>query len=562
MIQDVHGIVQKAAVEARHTGAGLPQKQSLIGKRTWSISGTILASICGLFLGFSAEAGSAEGAAALQHQMPSVSETMMLSGRQNDRDMLAWDFQFSGRMNQATHLKCTEVGGDQEVHDKLISATGNAKISTTVTLRGLKAETRYVCSLTAARHAPNTLNKREKQSRLSNEVTLITAPLPVDLKAPQIKVVSEDIAKTGYVLYNYGVLRRPWSVENRYLVILDAKGSVRWYYSGDGGGDIDATWLGNDQILFGGYHSYSVAPTIVGLDKAIKFKDATLKTEQYEQASSWNHDAGLSEDGESIFYLTYENNGIWTGYVIRQIDVVTDELLWTWSSINDGYASGGLPAGSSSDTDPYHGNAIDDQWENGRLYLYISMRNMNQVIKLDYETGEVLWHLGVGGDFELLEADGSPAADSRWFFNQHDAKMYGPNQFSVHDNGTERSAFGGINKSRGLRLNVDQVNMTAQISFEYTEANWEEPIWGGFDVLPTGNTLLALAHCWSCTSAKVSSLVEIDPSAKVVWRADFKTEREHVYRADRIDGCEIFNNREYCPAGVKPQVPDLGAARE
>lgn len=552
MIQHDPGIVQDAAVAARNCGMDLPQKQSQAGKRAGSISGTTLAVLCGMFLGLSAHAGTAVGAAALQHKQPSVSERMTLAGRQNDRDMLAWDFQLSGRMNQATHLSCTEVGGDQEVHEKAIPSTGNARISTTVTLRGLKAETRYVCSLNATGRGAATSGATALKARLSNEVTLITAPLPVDLKAPQIKVASADIVKTGYVLYNYGVLRRPWSVDNRYLVILDAKGNVRWYYAGDGGGDIDATWLGNDQILFGGYHSYAVAPTIVGLDKAIKFKDATLKTEQYEQASSWNHDAGISEDGESIFYLTYENNGIWTGYVIRQIDMITGELLWTWSSINDGYASGGLPAGSSSDTDPYHGNAIDDQWENGRLYLYISMRNLNQVIKLDYETGEVLWHLGVGGDFELLEADGSPAADSRWFFNQHDAKMYGPNQFSAHDNGTERSAFGGTNKSRGLRLNVDQVNMTAQIAFEYTEANWVEPIWGGFDVLPTGNTLLALGHCWSCTSAKVASLVEIDPSATVVWRADFKTEREHVYRADRIDGCEIFNNREYCPAGFLP----------
>lgn len=467
----------------------------------------------------------------------STSKSLRLQVRENATDLQARNFEITAPVPVSVTLTCQEVGGDREIH-RLNSPSAQHH---QVVLRGLKASTTYQCraGLQSGQNAGISLKD-------SPSVSVITAPLPLDLKAPKITTPTTDLARTGYVLYSYGVLRYPWRVDNRYQVILDAQGNVRWYYAGDGGGDVDCTWVKPDAVLFGGYHSYSVSPTMVGLDKTVKLKDATTAVETYEQASSWNHDAGISEDGKSIFYLTYENNGTYTGFVIRQLDIATKQVIWTWNSIVDGHDNGTLPAGSSSDTDPYHGNAIDDQWENGRLYLYISMRNQNQVIKIDYETGEILWHLGIDGDFQLLEADGTPATDSRWFFNQHDVKFYGPSLMSAHDNGTERNQHGGTNYSRALQLDVDQKAMTARIKFEYTEPNWVEPIWGGYDVLPTGNSLLAIAHCWLCTGAKVASLVEIGSTGSVVWRADFGNEKEHAYRAERIDGCEIFNNVNYC----------------
>lgn len=453
-------------------------------------------------------------------------------------DALARNFTVrqSGGQQQPLQLLCQEQGGKQELHQRKLGAMAEQQ----VTLRGFKAATTYQCWA-------ETLATQYRVRTPS--VSFITAPLPIDLKVPTITKTTNDVARTGYMLYNYATLQRFWTIKNRYLVILDPEGNVRWYYKGEGGGDVDVSWLGNDRVLMGGFHDYSIEATIVGLDKQTYFKDAMEVTAQYEQADSANHDAGISEDGQSVFTFAYLNNGTYTSFLIRQLDITTGKVIWNWSGIEDGAELGQIPAGSSSDTDPHHANAIDDQWEDGRLYLYVSMRNQNQMMKLDYETGEVIWKLGIGGDFTLLEKDGTPATDDRWFFNNHDAKMYGPNLFAVHDNGTERANYGGTNYSRGLQLELDQEAMTARIKFEYTEPNWVEPIWSGYDVYPDGRSLVAIGHCWLCTSQKVASIIELDPAGQVLWRADMTNEKEHLYRAERIDGCDIFNNTRYCPTG-------------
>lgn len=452
-------------------------------------------------------------------------------------DILAREFDVELSEAHIVTLTCESTRGKHELHRLQSTRARNHQLI----LRGLKAATPYRCfAFYVQRLGIGT------QTISSPFVTFQTASLPYDLKAPVITVPTTDLARTGYILYSYGVLRYPWRIDNRYQVILDAEGNVRWYFASEGGGDVDTTWIAPDAILYGGYASYSVPPTMVGLDKTIRLKDVSPAEGDYESRKSWNHDTGISEDGSSLFYLTGESNGTYHGFFIRQLDLETNQIVWTWSSFEDGMEMGELPPGSEENSDPYHANAIDDQWEDRRLYLYVGLRDQNQVIKIDYETGEVLWHLGVGGDFQLLEKNGAPASNSRWFFDPHDIKFYGPNRMSVHDNGTDRATYGGKNFSRALQLDVDQVSKVARIRYEYTEANWVEPIWGGYDLLPTGNGLLCLAHCWLGAPERVSSLIELSPDAKVAWRADFTNDAEHAYRAERIDGCELFNNVEYC----------------
>lgn len=457
-----------------------------------------------------------------------------LSAHANQADALAWDFE--ARVSEASRLQltCTEVGGDRERH---ILKT-DADTEHALTVRGLKASTRYSCDVV-------TLDGRALRSPAQ---TIITAPLPFDLKAPTVTVASTNVATTGYTLYNYGIYRGGF--KNNYLVILDAKGQVRWYLAGPGAGDVDSSYLGNDKILYGGMSGSYYPPTIVGLDKAVQWKASTTAAVSYENPGQVNHDTGLSADGKSVFFMNYATmDDFYLVYVVKQVDLATNKLLWYWDSVSNGRDVGALPTGTSSSSDLYHGNAVFDQWENGKLYLYVSMRNLNKIIKIDYATKAVVWQLGVNGNFKLLERDGTQAtSNSRWFFNQHDAKLVGPNLFTVYDNGTARSSYGGTNYSRGLQLKLDQVAMTAQIVFEYKETGWVEPYWGGYDVLSSGNSLIAMGHFSNGSTSRTSSLVEVNAAGAVVWRADFGSEKDAIYRAERIGGCAIFNNAEYCPA--------------
>jgi len=79
------------------------------------------------------------------------------------------------------------------------------------------------------------------------------------------------------------------------------------------------------------------------------------------------------------------------------------------------------------------------------------MRNQSWILKIDYEngtgTGEILWRLGEGGDFQIV--GGGP---SRWFYGQHDPNLVLDNgsqlTLAIWDNGNFRidssgQAYGG-----------------------------------------------------------------------------------------------------------------------
>lgn len=447
-------------------------------------------------------------------------------------DANARDFTLTLPVQAPMTLECREAVSGGEVHRRVDPPA----YKHVMTIRGLKPATRYTCQAIL----PETL-------QAPPPTTFVTAELPPDLVPPTITVSTSSLARTGYVLYGMGVLSKPWRIKDRYLVIQDAEGFVRWYYKGDGGGDLDVSWIGQDRILFGGYHDWNVQPTLIGLDKEVLFREDSSDLGRYELTRACTHDAGLSKDGSSLFYLNGESNGIWTGGVIREVDPSSGELLWRWSTLEDGFEQGYLPAGSEADTDPYHPNAIDDAWEDGRRVVYLSLRDQHQILKIDYDTKQVVWKLGVGGDFTLLDDDGTYAQDWRWFFDQHDAKHVSGSLFAIHDNGVSREAYGGTPRSRALQLVVDEATMTAQLQLEYTEPGWAEPIWGGYDVQPDGTSLLAIGHCWVCSESRVSSLIELGPKAEVLWRADFTSDKQDIYRSERIDGCDIFNNLAYCP---------------
>jgi hypothetical protein len=110
-----------------------------------------------------------------------------------------------------------------------------------------------------------------------------------------------------------------------------------------------------------------------------------------------------------------------------------------------------------------HGNSLDHAADGS---IILSMRHQDWIDKIDYNngtgTGNVLWTLGLGGDFTINSTDPYP-----WFSHQHDAgfELGGTSIMSLHDNGNTRVApppVGlGSGDSRGYVLSINQTNMTA-----------------------------------------------------------------------------------------------------
>jgi arylsulfate sulfotransferase len=119
-----------------------------------------------------------------------------------------------------------------------------------------------------------------------------------------------------------------------------------------------------------------------------------------------------------------------------------------------------LTAGLAQDW--LHGNALYYTSTDGSI-LY-SMRHQDWIVKIDYGNGtgtnNILWTLGLGGDFTMNSTDPYP-----WFSHQHDPGFVqnGTTVMAMFDNGNTRVApppLGlGSGDSRGYVLNVDQTNM-------------------------------------------------------------------------------------------------------
>ena len=103
-----------------------------------------------------------------------------------------------------------------------------------------------------------------------------------------------------------------------------------------------------------------------------------------------------------------------------------------------------------------HANSLDHVAADGSILM--SIRHQDWVIKVDYQdgagTGDVLWAMGDGGDFQLIgSSDPWP-----WFSHQHDARMLNGSEMILFDNGNVRvdgpQGIGG--NSRGQVLVVDE----------------------------------------------------------------------------------------------------------
>jgi arylsulfate sulfotransferase len=132
---------------------------------------------------------------------------------------------------------------------------------------------------------------------------------------------------------------------------------------------------------------------------------------------------------------------------------------------------------SSPANDWLHANSVQYLPSDGDLL--VSLRNQDWVVKIDYNsgvpsgrlgTGNILWSLGLDGNFALGNTNGEPYP---WFSGQHDAGFATPpggspeQIFTVFDNGVSRhEEYGG--NSRGQVWNIDQTTMIATLT---TDAN-------------------------------------------------------------------------------------------
>ncbi|MGA8531877.1 MAG: aryl-sulfate sulfotransferase, partial [Acidobacteriaceae bacterium] len=180
--------------------------------------------------------------------------------------------------------------------------------------------------------------------------------------------------------------------------------------------------------------------------------------------------------------------------------------------------------------------------------LLVSIRHQNWIVKVDYEdgagSGNILWHLGEGGDFKLV--GGTDPTD--WSYAQHGinfASGYTSGVFplAVMDNGDDRmypgnttAATCGVNGAPTCYTtvpiyNLDEGKMTATLIFHQIIPTSLYNSWGGnTDVLANGDVEYDL--CGVNNSGSDVFEVTNQPDPQTVWTLTMSG--NNFYRAYRM----------------------------
>jgi hypothetical protein len=260
------------------------------------------------------------------------------------------------------------------------------------------------------------------------------------------------------------------------------------------------------------------------------------------QVNYYSHDFLPLPNGHVIAlcqeFLTIEgiDGEVWGDALVDLDESFTP--VWVWSAFDvlsldrKGFewVKGGAATGSHDWT---HCNCVDAT-PDGNLLL--SVRNQSWVLKLDYANGtgdgSIMWTLGFQGDFALQ------TGPADWFYAQHYPHILetsGPyiSALTVVDNGNCRVASDPPPYSRGLIMNIDEAQKTAEVIWRYTTPPSFYSFWGGDVVrLPNGHMEVCMSDPYPDRKPMQSFAREVTYDQQPVWTLDVTP--ANAYRSYRI----------------------------
>jgi hypothetical protein len=209
-------------------------------------------------------------------------------------------------------------------------------------------------------------------------------------------------------------------------------------------------------------------------------------------------------------------NALVVGLIIQEIDddnnVVFQWRSWDHIPITDGLHENLL----AEHIDYIHGNAIERDFDG---HLMISSRHLDEITKINRNTGEMIWRLGgLQNQFTFINDP------YNGFHYQHDIRRLANGNITLFDNGN----FHTPPFSRAVEYALDEVSKTATLVWEYRNS----PDIYGFAMgnvqrLDNGNTLI----CWGSANPNIT---EVTPDGAVALEMSLQ-QGVYTYRAFKFD---------------------------
>jgi outer membrane protein assembly factor BamB len=200
------------------------------------------------------------------------------------------------------------------------------------------------------------------------------------------------------------------------------------------------------------------------------------------------------------------------------------ELLWEWKTsdhfeITD-HGTDGFP--TAERVNMTHGNAIAFDTDGNIL---LSFRNLNEVTKIDAQTGDVIWRFGGGFQNEFTFV-GDPKGRIE---GQHGLRVVEPGVIQLMDNGDQPP-------SRLVRYRMDEQAMTATLVLEYIHASSVySRVGGGTDVMPSGGGLVSFG--------RGGVVAEVSEAGEQVWEL-LNLDGLYVFRTQRLPSLYASERRK------------------
>ena len=160
-----------------------------------------------------------------------------------------------------------------------------------------------------------------------------------------------------------------------------------------------------------------------------------------------------------------------------------------------------------------HSNAVFyDEIDNA---VYLSVRHLSRIIKIDYETGDIIWNMGI----EFLPGVINFGQNLNFSY-QHAIRVLDNRNLMLYDNGNQNNP----QLSRCIELELNENESSAEIVWEYVlpDSIFTASM-GECDRLENGNTLI--------TAGRGNYLLEVDNQNNPIW--ELNTE-DPFYRSDRV----------------------------
>jgi hypothetical protein len=375
----------------------------------------------------------------------------------------------------------------------------------TIAVLGLLPETPYEMRLVVYGGEPSSVD-----SQVSQPQSFTTGPLPPDLP---VYAAGGSMPLEGYVVFSAA----PFGI------IIDRTGRVVWYkrFPGAGGPSLNfmaqptGTLVGrlstedttdDDPFVEIDPAGFELRRLRCAEERPLRFHDLLLLAD----GSYW-----IMCDESRTMDLTSVGGGAAvnvTGTTLQHVSQ-SGTLLFEWSAFDHF---------EITDADPTVYQALEVNWTHGNSFdfdtdgnILMAFRSLNEVTKIDAQTGEVIWRMG--GVRNQFTFEGAPDPG---FSRQHNVRAVGPGRLILLDN-----VGLGIAQSRYERYAVNADTRTATLEQSYASVPSVLTLIGG--------SVQAAGPDQYLVSFGTEGKVELfDASGVKLWGID--GDPGYVFRAQRI----------------------------